>query len=533
MRSLEREREVLGCSITSRMGQKHSIDIEPYDPDALKNQDLQSLLEHISETERSKPSKFSDEEAAQELVQQLFKIDVSIERLYEAIPFEPLRSIRDSKPRVFVFILENLIEKLEGVILQGKIEGVAKNTAVLNVVRALTRFFVVMHEDPNSEVHPFLWVKPQKTSDQSEQTHQDPFKSNLPDDINVNSPEEFQKSCLAEKIVYTIINLLFINGFTIRSVDISKVGLKSDDYGTNMDESRVLYWESKGDSYNLDIVNNIDPNRIEVLRALLACLCQDLYITSSEYRHDRNPWVRIVVESEFYPSLRQVVSATTGEFHPAPRPSTLFWSLLNIVLNFNPNQRGIMGSFLPTALTDISSREVLVGLSIHLLLILVEFRYMKDYGPASKEQPVIKKDDDLDPADEPVTQNYYLALFRSIRRPKDLDDTLESIIRLLMINVNAAEKLGIGLKLFDAFEEIIILNWKLVEENSAYFKHILQMDSFIQLVRCILFYMYRYMDDSCKSQFKFAFDSGKLFSNSLLCSENWSVTCLCIDFVKT
>lgn len=294
---------------------------------------------------------------------------------------------------------------------------------------------------------------------------------------------------LSKRILSALANLMFIPGFTISANYIAddKSSSHASDPMSLLDDSRVLLWERQGDKLSFETINTLDGNRIEVLRALLACLCQDLFVTTDVYRHDRNLWIKFFVEASSYPSLRPRISMETAQVRPLVRPSTIFWSFFSVTMNFNPNPKakGIV-AMLPNTLTDISSREVLVTMCVHLMLVFFEFRKVVTVEGKDEQEAPLK--------------NMYLKNFKEIRRSKDLEILFDSLSRLLSINITiSGQVVSTGLRALEIYDELIIIAWKLVDENRSFFKLILNSPKLPELIRPMLFYMYKCKDDPNKA----------------------------------
>eukprot|EP00475_Leptophrys_vorax_P036936 TRINITY_DN63128_c0_g1_i2.p1 TRINITY_DN63128_c0_g1~~TRINITY_DN63128_c0_g1_i2.p1 ORF type:complete len:818 (-),score=216.62 TRINITY_DN63128_c0_g1_i2:1171-3624(-) len=495
------------------MGNSHAKHVER-DPDSLFEQDITTLLEwlrhpsirasvvsdkkenkdddgenpnnlppppHAAAAPQPKPGKaiinkhgYTDAEIVTGLGQKLYDTEVSMEAIFNAIEFEPLRKIRDLKPEVFYACVEVIVEKLEGVVVTGVVEKDDKRLPlVLNCLRATARFIVVANEDYEGKAQELLWSRSEA-----------PVVENPKD----QDSDDVGQYCLARRLLCALANLLFVPGFTIVAADPSaaSAGTTSADPLSFLDDSRNLVWERQGDKISFDVVNTLDGNRVEVLRALLACLSQDLFVTTDAYTHERNVWIKAFCQTSAYPSLRPRISVSSAVVRPLVRPSTIFWSLFNVMLNFNPNPK-VKGfvAMLPNTLTDISSREILLTMSVHLLLVFLEFRRLNVGDEKNDDEEFV---------------NYYLKCFRDIRRPKDLELVFEGITRLLAVNIFvAAQVVQTGLRQLEIYDEIVIITWKLVDENRAFHKLVLNSPSSPDLIKPILFYMYKCKEDPSKA----------------------------------
>jgi hypothetical protein len=142
--------------------------------------------------------------------------------------------------------------------------------------------------------------------------------------------------------------LLFKEGFSIEPLP---DGVSHQYFG--IDEN--LVWKS-GISVPMALnhhVTQYDKNRIELLRLLITILSQPLYYGPDEYLLVLNPFC------SYFSNKR------------AKNCKNLFVSLVNMVLSYD-----VSGYGLPylSAIDMAGEQETLVTLSIHLLLILIEYK---------------------------------------------------------------------------------------------------------------------------------------------------------------
>jgi hypothetical protein len=102
-----------------------------------------------------------------------------------------------------------------------------------------------------------------------------------------------------------------------------------------------------------EVIDNpmFDQHRTTVLHCLLVCFSQAIYRPQSEYASTPNPWLEAMVRE------------------PCSLGSTLFYSLLNTVYNFDPS--GVV-PYSYTAYPD--TKEQLVDAALQLLLVLLDYR---------------------------------------------------------------------------------------------------------------------------------------------------------------
>jgi len=126
--------------------------------------------------------------------------------------------------------------------------------------------------------------------------------------------------------------------------------------------------------------SNYDTNRNEVLRCLLVCFCEPIFLPPNTGNPPPLPSPRRAVAKEggggvlsFVPNrfLREFVSETGPCARWTP---TLCWSLLNVVLNLRPEGTALLQMpYNYAILTD--NREPLVEIALHFLLLTLDYRH--------------------------------------------------------------------------------------------------------------------------------------------------------------
>lgn len=161
-------------------------------------------------------------------------------------------------------------------------------------------------------------------------------------------------------MLHAIMGLLFLPEFTV-SIHAYKGYGEERRSATRSGQSTTsgslvfpsLLWHSGVGYPDASVVNssNYDKNRKEVLALLLTCFSSILYQTAETCSNWKDRFL-------------EVATATDCPFTP-----TLFYSLLNIVVSYDPVGWGV-----PYAGSIVSDdRELLVDLSLQVLLVLLDF----------------------------------------------------------------------------------------------------------------------------------------------------------------
>jgi hypothetical protein len=218
--------------------------------------------------------------------------------------------------------------------------------------------------------------------------------------------------------------------------------------------------EHHSGAYDASATRKYDKNRIEVLRLLLSACCDPLFSPADEYNPIASRWLAVATAAD------------------APNAVSLFYSLLNTVLTFDPSSVGFSDSHIK-----------LVELSAQVLCVLL------DCGLPGNPEPV------LDTKGEPVVEfevasrggfNVFRSLMARMDSAAELDFVFEGFTRLLR-NVyepqstylpNSSAKL-------ECFQELLVLLWKFLEENPLFMTHVLTKCNINDLVVPICFLMYK------------------------------------------
>lgn len=214
-----------------------------------------------------------------------------------------------------------------------------------------------------------------------------------------------------------------------------------------------------------------DKNRIEVLRLLLASCCDPLYSPADEYNPLASRWLAVAVAAD------------------SPNAVCLFYSLLNTILSYDPNGIGVPYSSAFASDTHVK----LVELSAQVLCVLL------DSGLPGNPEPVSNAYDD------PIVEfheaskggfNIFRTLLARIDSGKDLTFVYKGFTKLLK-NVYESKNtlLPNSSKCLQCYQELLVLFWKMLEENPVFMNHILTQCDSNEIVVPICYLMYQSRKD--------------------------------------
>lgn len=204
-----------------------------------------------------------------------------------------------------------------------------------------------------------------------------------------------------------------------------------------------------------------DKNRVEVLRLLLAACCDPLFAPADEYNPLASRWLAVATAAD------------------APNAICLFYSLFNTILSYDP--RSLSG------FSDRTHME-LVELSAQLLGVLL------DCGLPGNADPVLDQKGKMCVEFEMASRggfNIFRTLLARIDTGAELTNLYTGMARLLRtVYEGEATYIGSGFRL-ECYQELLVLLWKMLEENPLFCPHILLRCNVNEILVPICYLMYK------------------------------------------
>uniref|UniRef100_A0A8C6WL31 HID1 domain containing b n=1 Tax=Neogobius melanostomus TaxID=47308 RepID=A0A8C6WL31_9GOBI len=332
----------------------------------------------------------------------------SVQDVFALVPAAEIRALREESPSNLATLCYKAMDKL----VQGASSGVQtekERQIVLNCTRLLTRILPYIFEDP--DWRGFFW-------------------STVPG----ASQEEEEDQCrpLAESLLLSIADLLFCPDFTVNSHD------KSDSARDFQSiDSCEFIWEAGVGFAQSPAANYIhDQNRTELLKLLLTCFSEAIYLPPSSEKKSLNPWVTFFASSE--------------NRHALP----LFTSLLNVVCAYDP-----VGMGFPYNHLLFSDQRALQAL-------------------------------DTSAANAPISgpENLFVNYLSRIHREEDFSFILKGVSSLLN-NPLLQTYLPHSTKKIQFHQELLVLFWKLCDINKKFLFFVLKSSNVLEILVPILFYL--------------------------------------------
>ncbi|ETI30919.1 hypothetical protein F441_21932 [Phytophthora nicotianae CJ01A1] len=414
----------------------------------------------------------------------LWRIPTVAEEIFTLIQPDDVRMLRHQQPENLATMLKQAVSQ----IVQIVDTPVPKYyQQALNCVRVLTRLVPFILEEGGDEfVEKLFWSvegeEGVKSGDEEDETK---------DETTGAEP-------LAKQMIHAIMGLLFLPEFTV-SIHAYKGYGEERRSATRSGQSTTsgslvfpsLLWHSGVGYPDASVVNssNYDRNRKEVLALLLTCFSGILYQTAETC-------------SQWKDRFLEVATAPDCPFAP-----TLFYSLLNIVVSYDPVGWGV-----PYAGSIVSDdRELLVDLSLQVLLVLLDFGQTTQTNvvatskpqqggstPAAKRRSSSVTSRSSNPVFDGVP-NVYRNLLSALQRPEDFQLIFSGLSRLLNnYHQSMSTLLPNSIKQIKCHQELLVLLWKMLDENSEFLQYVLKKADVNQLVVPLLFLMYEGRQEPAK-----------------------------------
>ncbi|RLV99323.1 hypothetical protein DV515_00009930 [Chloebia gouldiae] len=206
-----------------------------------------------------------------------------------------------------------------------------------------------------------------------------------------------------------------------------------------------------------------DLNRTELLKLLLTCFSEAMYLPPSSDSSNTNPWVQFFCSTE--------------NRHALP----LFTSLLNVVCAYDPVGYGIPYNHL--LFSDY--REPLVEEAAQVLIVTLDYDSSTSSSPTVDGTTTGTAMDDVDP---PGPDNLFVNYLSRIHREEDFQFILKGVARLLS-NPLVQTYLPNSAKKIQFHQELLVLFWKLCDFNKKFLFFVLKSSDVLDILVPILYFL--------------------------------------------
>ncbi|KAF2982087.1 hypothetical protein EK904_000259 [Melospiza melodia maxima] len=364
----------------------------------------------------------------------------SVQDVFALVPAAEIRAVREESPSNLATLCYKAVEKL----VQGAESGChteKERQIVLNCCRLLTRILPYIFEDP--DWRGFFW-------------------STVPGAGRGEGDEDDENARpLAESLLLAVTDLLFCPDFTVQSHRRSTVDTAEDIHSI---DSCEYIWEAGVGFAHSPQPNYIhDLNRTELLKLLLTCFSEAMYLPPSSDSSNTNPWVQFFCSTE--------------NRHALP----LFTSLLNVVCAYDPVGYGIPYNHL--LFSDY--REPLVEEAAQVLIVTLDYDSSTSSSPTVDGTTTGTAMDDVDP---PGPDNLFVNYLSRIHREEDFQFILKGVARLLS-NPLVQTYLPNSAKKIQFHQELLVLFWKLCDFNKKFLFFVLKSSDVLDILVPILYFL--------------------------------------------
>ena len=318
-------------------------------------------------------------------------------------------------------------------------------------MRVLTRLLPYVYEaDHLAEWEDkFFWGLRRRRSRRAQIAGEVLFDEAQPDSPQEDQHAEFEDAKpLAEELIDTLIDLLFLTGFTIPELPQAK--------------NKVTYaiWQSGvGCKTSLGTSKELESNRCEVLRLLLTMISKSMYVPGNLLPVSG---VRTITYIATCPDKQIVLS--------------VLCSLLNTTIKYNSTSWRLPYDHVVWK----DSKQALVVYSLQLMLVLLLYPIPEEgHGQPPK--------------------NFYRHFLGRLHRPEDFQFLADGITRVLSQPMQATTSYLPGSqKSVQWAPEMIILFWELLQCNKRFRSFIIESNRAHDFVIFMLFYAIEYKTDASR-----------------------------------
>ncbi|XP_071265078.1 protein HID1-like isoform X3 [Salvelinus alpinus] len=265
---------------------------------------------------------------------------------------------------------------------------------------------------------------------------------------------------LAESLLLAVSDLFFCPDFTVQSH--KRTGSDTAEDMQSIDSCEYIWEAGVGFAQSPPLNYTHDLNRTELLKLLLTCFSETMYLPPSADNNILNPWVTFF--------------CATDNRHALP----LFTSLLNVVCAYDAVGYGIPYNHLMFS----DYREVLVEHAVQILIVTLEH----EAGPAAAQHSLDHSASVMEDLEPVGPDNLFVNYLSRIHREEDFSFILKGLARL-MTNPLIQTYLPNSAKKIRFHQELLVLFWKLCDFNKKFLFFVLKSSDVLDVLVPILFYL--------------------------------------------
>uniref|UniRef100_A0A674AJJ3 HID1 domain containing n=1 Tax=Salmo trutta TaxID=8032 RepID=A0A674AJJ3_SALTR len=362
----------------------------------------------------------------------------TVQDVFALVPAAEIRAVREESPSNLATLCYKAVEKL----VQGADSGCPsekERQIVLNCIRLLTRILPYIFED--ADWRGFFW-------------------STVPGAGRQDEGDDDGARPLAESLLLAVSDLLFCPDFTVQSH--KRTGSDTAEDMQSIDSCEYIWEAGVGFAQSPPLNYTHDLNRTELLKLLLTCFSEAMYLAPSADNNILNPWVTFF--------------CATDNRHALP----LFTSLLNVVCAYDAVGYGVPYNHLMFS----DYREVLVEHAVQILIVTLEH----EAGPAAAQHSLDHSASAMEDLEPVGPDNLFVNYLSRIHREEDFSFILKGLARL-MTNPLIQTYLPNSAKKIRFHQELLVLFWKLCDFNKKFLFFVLKSSDVLDVLVPILFYL--------------------------------------------
>ncbi|XP_065659802.1 protein HID1 isoform X2 [Hydra vulgaris] len=362
----------------------------------------------------------------------------NVNDVFALIPAAEIRTLREECPSNLATLCYKCVEKLVNAASNG-CAGQHEHTAVLNCTRLLTRLMPYIFED--IDWRGFFWST---VPGQGEVEH---MANENADDVSTP---------LAQSLVAAVCDLLFCPDFTVYA---KKTGPDNPEDLASIDSCAYIWEAGVGFAASPPHIALHDLHRTELLKLLLTCFSEAMYLSPSEAPTAENKWLQYFASSE--------------NRHALP----LFTSLINVVCAYDPIGYGVPYNYVMFS----DTREPMIEVSLQLLIVVLDYDM--------EHQQIMDHVNNPDQVYEGHgPENLFCNYLTRIHREEDFNFILRGITGLLQ-NPLIQTYLPNSCKRINFHQELFVLFWKLCDLNKKFLFYVLKSSDVLNILVPILYHL--------------------------------------------
>ncbi|XP_017293557.1 protein HID1b [Kryptolebias marmoratus] len=371
---------------------------------------------------------------------------IPIQDVFALVPAAEIRAVREESPSNLATLCYKAVERLVQCAASG-CPSEKQRQIVLNCTRLLTRILPYIFED--ADWRGFFW----STIPGAKRT------GSLDEDDDENEARP-----LAESLLLAVSDLLFCPDFTVQSH--SRSSPDASEEMRSIDSCEYIWEAGVGFAQSPPLNYVHDLNRTELLKLLLTCFSEAMYLSPSSDSSVLNPWVSFFCSAE--------------NRHALP----LFTSLLNVVCAYDPVGYG----FPYNHLLFSDRREQLVEQTLQILIVTLEHEAGSSAGAALQALDPSRTATSEEEPQPSGPDNLFVNYLSRIHREEDLGFVLKGLAQLLN-NPLIQTYLPRSAKKIQFHQELLILFWKFCDLNKKFLFFALKSSDVLEMLVPILFYL--------------------------------------------